>query len=167
MNRLYCGACILDMLQIASRYYFACYLVELHLKFFLFKLYQKGFLPPSWSRLWGNKWTICENRNLPGHFYFIYVFSAVKRLIASKIKVYVYIIYECVLIIFIMYCMYKYTHVYISEEYAMFIYQIYFLFLCDSVVEHCVSSAKGCGFDSKGTRTNENVYLNVIVSRFG
>ncbi len=24
-------------------------------------------------------------------------------------------------------------------------------FLCDSVVEHCVSSAKGCGFDSQGT----------------
>ncbi len=30
-------------------------------------------------------------------------------------------------------------------------------FLCGSVVEHCVSSAKGCGFDSQGTHTNENV----------
>ncbi len=25
------------------------------------------------------------------------------------------------------------------------------VFLCGSVVEHCVSSAKGCGFDSQGT----------------
>ncbi len=32
------------------------------------------------------------------------------------------------------------------------------MFLCGSVVEHCVNSAKGCGFDSQGTRTNENVY---------
>ncbi len=41
--------------------------------------------------------------------------SAVKWLIASKINVYVYIIYVCVLCIFIMY---KYTHmrVYISEN---------------------------------------------------
>ncbi len=34
---------------------------------------------------------------------------------------------------------------------------IYFVFLCGSVVEYCVSCAKGCGFDSQGTRTNENV----------
>ncbi len=27
----------------------------------------------------------------------------------------------------------------------------YYVFLCGSVVEHCVSSAKGCGFDSQGT----------------
>ncbi len=25
------------------------------------------------------------------------------------------------------------------------------VFLCGSVVEHCVNSAKGCGFDSQGT----------------
>ncbi len=25
------------------------------------------------------------------------------------------------------------------------------VFLCGSVVEHCFSSAKGCGFDSQGT----------------
>ncbi len=30
------------------------------------------------------------------------------------------------------------------------------MFLCGSVVEHCVSSAKGCGFDSQGTHTNTN-----------
>ncbi len=28
----------------------------------------------------------------------------------------------------------------------------YSVFLCGSVVEHCVSSAKGCGFDSQGTQ---------------
>ncbi len=32
-----------------------------------------------------------------------------------------------------------------------------YVFLCGSVVEHCVNSAKGCGFDSQGTHTNENV----------
>ncbi len=41
-------------------------------------------------------------------------------------------------------------------------------FLCGSVVEHCVSSAKGCGFDSQGTRILTKMYnLNAIVSRFG
>ncbi len=41
-------------------------------------------------------------------------------------------------------------------------------FLCGSVVEHCVSSAKGCGFDSQGTHLLMKMYnLNVIVSRFG
>ncbi len=39
---------------------------------------------------------------------------------------------------------------------------------CGSVVEHCVSSAKGCGFDSQGTHLLMKMYnLNVIVSRFG
>ncbi len=42
------------------------------------------------------------------------------------------------------------------------------LFLCGSVVEHCVSSAKGCGFDSQGTRILMKMYnLTAIVSRFG
>ncbi len=39
---------------------------------------------------------------------------------------------------------------------------------CGSVVEHCVSSAKGCGFDSQGTHVLMKMYnLNAIVSRFG
>ncbi len=43
-----------------------------------------------------------------------------------------------------------------------------YVFLCGSVVEHCVSSAKGCGFDSQGTHILIKMYnLNVIVSRFG
>jgi len=43
-----------------------------------------------------------------------------------------------------------------------------YVFLCGSVVEHCVSSAKGCGFDSQGTHVLMKMYnLNVIVSRFG
>ncbi len=42
------------------------------------------------------------------------------------------------------------------------------LFLCGSVVEHCVSSAKDCGFDSQGTHILMKMYnLNAIVSRFG
>ncbi len=43
------------------------------------------------------------------------------------------------------------------------------VFLCGSVVEYCVSSAKGCGFDSQGTHILEKkMYnLNAIVSRFG
>ncbi len=42
------------------------------------------------------------------------------------------------------------------------------VFLCGSVVEHCVSSAKGCGFDSQGTHILMKMYnLNAIVSRFG
>ncbi len=39
---------------------------------------------------------------------------------------------------------------------------------CGSVVEHCVSSANGCGFDSQGTHILMKMYnLNAIVSRFG
>ncbi len=42
------------------------------------------------------------------------------------------------------------------------------LFLCGSVVEHCISSAKGCGFDSQGTHLLMKMYnLNAIVCRFG
>ncbi len=42
------------------------------------------------------------------------------------------------------------------------------MFLCGSVVEHCVSWAKGCGFDSQGTHVLIKMYnLNAIVSRFG
>ncbi len=38
------------------------------------------------------------------------------------------------------------------------------VFLCGSVVEHCVSSAKGCGFDSQGTHVLMKMYnLNAIV----
>ncbi len=34
---------------------------------------------------------------------------------------------------------------------------------CGSVVEHCVSSAKGCGFDSQGTHILMKMYnLNAI-----
>ncbi len=32
------------------------------------------------------------------------------------------------------------------------------MFLCGSVVEHCVSSAKGCGFDSQGTHILMKMY---------
>ncbi len=40
--------------------------------------------------------------------------------------------------------------------------------LCGSVVEHCVSGAKGCGFDSQGTHILIKMYnLDAIVSRFG
>ncbi len=42
------------------------------------------------------------------------------------------------------------------------------VFLCGSVVEHCVSCAKGCGFDSQGTHVLIKMYnLNAIVSFFG
>ncbi len=42
------------------------------------------------------------------------------------------------------------------------------VFLCGSVVDHCVRSAKGCGFDSQGTHILMKMYnLNAIVSRFG
>ncbi len=42
------------------------------------------------------------------------------------------------------------------------------MFLCGSVVEHCVSSARSCGFDSQGTHILMKMYnLNAIVSRFG
>ncbi len=38
------------------------------------------------------------------------------------------------------------------------------VFLCGSVVEHCVSSAKGCGFDSQGTHILMKMYnLNATV----
>ncbi len=48
------------------------------------------------------------------------------------------------------------------------ILQEYTVFLCGSVVEHCVSSAKGCGFNSQGTHILMKMYnLNAIVSRFG
>ncbi len=37
------------------------------------------------------------------------------------------------------------------------------VFLCGSVVEHCVSCAKGCGFDSQGTHVLMKMYnLNVL-----
>ncbi len=40
--------------------------------------------------------------------------------------------------------------------------------VCGSVLEHCVSSAKGCGFDSQETHILMKMYnLNAIVSRFG
>ncbi len=41
--------------------------------------------------------------------------------------------------------------------------QICTMFLCGSVVEHCVSSAKGCGFDSQGTHLLMKMYnLNAL-----
>ncbi len=37
------------------------------------------------------------------------------------------------------------------------------VFLCGSVVEHCVSCAKGCGFDSQGTHVLIKMYnLNAL-----
>ncbi len=52
--------------------------------------------------------------------------------------------------------------------YTIFIIFMSYVFLCGSVVEHCVSSAKGCGFDSQGTHVLMKMYnLNAIVSRFG
>ncbi len=42
------------------------------------------------------------------------------------------------------------------------------VFLCGSVVEHCLSCAKGCGFNSQGTNVLMKMYnLNAIVSHFG
>ncbi len=42
------------------------------------------------------------------------------------------------------------------------------VFLCGSMVEHCVCCAKGCGFDSQGTHVLMKMYnLNAIISRFG
>ncbi len=41
---------------------------------------------------------------------------------------------------------------------------IIIMFLCGSVVEHCISSAKGCGFDSQGTHILMKMYnLNANV----
>ncbi len=40
---------------------------------------------------------------------------------------------------------------------------LWYMFLCGSVVEHCVSSAKGCGFDSQGTHILTKMYsLNAM-----
>ncbi len=51
---------------------------------------------------------------------------------------------------------------------VVYLYLYTGVFLCGSVVEHCVSSAKGCGFDSQGTHILMKMYnLNAIVSRFG
>ncbi len=52
---------------------------------------------------------------------FVY-FSAVKRLIASKIKVSVYIIYVCVLYVFIM-------HIYVNTHTRMYIFKKNFMFI--------------------------------------
>ncbi len=57
---------------------------------------------------------------------------------------------------------------FISNEISVLFVYYYVVFLCGSVVEHCVSSAKGCGFDSQGTHILMKMYNpNVIVSRFG
>ncbi len=59
-------------------------------------------------------------------------------------------------------------HITILDRQTVILYKISILFLCGSVVEHCVSSAKGCGFDSQGTHILMKMYnLNAIVSRFG
>ncbi len=53
----------------------------------------------------------------------------------------------------------------ILEIYTVYIYTVV---LYGSVVEHCVSSAKGCGFDSQGSHILMKMYnLNAIVSHFG
>ncbi len=55
-------------------------------------------------------------------FYSINI-SAVKLLITSKIKVFVYIIYVFILCIFIMYCIYKYKNIqYIFKKNMLFLY---------------------------------------------
>ncbi len=58
------------------------------------------------------------------------------------------------------------THTHTSIQNRQIV--IALVFLCGSVVEHCVSWAKGCGFDSQGTHVLIKMYnLNAIVSRFG
>ncbi len=61
---------------------------------------------------------------------------------------------------------YIYMNVYIIMNILIILrnIEVNIVFLCGSVVEHCVSSAKGCGFDSQGMKMYN---LNVIVSRFG
>ncbi len=54
-------------------------------------------------------------------------------------------------------CFYRDVCLRNDKNMYLYIYIYIQVFLCGSVVEHCVSSAKGCGFDSQGTRTNENV----------
>ncbi len=60
-------------------------------------------------------WMVIYFTNTAKEIYVNVIISAVKRsrLIASKIKVFVYIIYEYVLCIFIMYTVYKYKHMHV------------------------------------------------------
>ncbi len=77
-------------------------------------------------------------------------------------------------------CILSQDYVHVDTEYKFLNYNIILArlhnthstelnkFLCNSVVEHCVSSAKGCGFDSQETHILMKMYnLTVIVSRFG
>ncbi len=73
---------------------------------------------------------------------------------------------------FVKYCRFKFEYKYKDISMAFYLSSFLLfvsLFLCGSVVEHCVSSAKGCGFDSQGTHIliKKKFYLNEIVSRFG
>ncbi len=43
-------------------------------------------------------------------------------------------------------------------------YNINNILICGSVVEHCVSSTNGCGFNSQGTHTDENKSLWIKAS---
>ncbi len=60
-------------------------------------------------------------------------------------------------------CMLRLFWAHLSAGYISYV--TLYVFLCGSVVEHCVSSAKGCGFDSHILMKLYN--LNAIVSRFG
>ncbi len=52
-------------------------------------------------------------------------FSAVKWLIASKIKVFVYIIYICVYCVYLL-CIYKYTHLHVYvKKYVVYILNVF------------------------------------------
>ncbi len=48
----------------------------------------------------------------------------------------------------ILFCKYNISYLCVY----VYIYKCHTVFLCGSVVEHCVSNAKGCGFDSQGTQ---------------
>ncbi len=61
------------------------------------------------------------------------------------------------------YCGFKEQEIHRIYTVWMVIYWNSNVFLCGSVVEHCVSSAKGCGFDSQGTHILMKMYnLNVL-----
>ncbi len=67
-----------------------------------------------------------------------------------------------------MYCLNSLKHLWRRLMVKKWTFNSWATFPCGSVVEHCVSCAKGCGFDSQGTHVLMKMYnLNAIVSRFG
>ncbi len=63
------------------------------------------------------------------YFLFNIIFSAFKQLVASKINVFIYILYVCILCIFIM-CIYNYTHtVYIWNIFTFIYVYLYNLYI--------------------------------------